>query len=173
MCPGLHPGRPRSWSLEQLLASPEVSSLGQLARRWETYLQSKSWTVHSDMFWTYPHSYMRCLPIQPFTKTSLQVIVLSFQRTLLTSESLWETSLETSVPFPAALKDFRPSNVLAVRMAQGRRDGGPRGGAGRGGVSQRRDLDGGDWSVGSYSLQPMIRSCEILQLMAYRFLIKL
>ena len=107
------------WSLEQLLASPEDSSLGQLARRWETYLRNKSWTVHSDRFWTYPHSYHEMPTADPALHQDLASdCLVIFKGDLNYRKLVGDLNWETSVPFPAALKDFRPSNVLAVRTAK-------------------------------------------------------
>ena len=107
------------WSLEQLLASPEDSALGQLARRWETYLRNKSWTVHSDGFWTFPHSYHEMPTADPALYQDLaNDCLVIFKGDLNYRKLVGDLNWETSVSFPAALKDFRPSNVLAVRTAK-------------------------------------------------------
>ena len=107
------------WSLEQLLTNPEDSALGQLARRWETHLRNKSWTVHSDGFWTYPHSYHEMSATDPELYQDLSTDSLVIYKGDLNYRKLvGDLNWETTVPFSAALKDFRPSNVLAVRTAK-------------------------------------------------------
>ena len=107
------------WSLEQMLGSPEESPLGQLARRWETHLRSGSWTVHSDAFWTYPHSYHEMPSTDPalYQDLSTDCLVI-FKGDLNYRKLVGDLNWQTTVPFSEALKRFRPGRVLAVRTAK-------------------------------------------------------
>ena len=104
------------WSMKQLLASPETAPLGQLARRWEARLRNKDWTVHSDAFWTFPHSYHEMPETDPALYQDLaNDCLVIFKGDLNYRKLVGDLNWETSVTFPEALRDFRPSNVLAVR----------------------------------------------------------
>ena len=107
------------WSMKQLLASPETAPLGQLARRWEARLRNKDWTVHSDAFWTFPHSYHEMPEADPALYQDLaNDCLVIFKGDLNYRKLVGDLNWETSVTFPEALRDFRPSNVLAVRTAK-------------------------------------------------------
>ena len=109
-----------TWTLGQLTGcSGENEALSVLAGRWQKYFQSSVWTSHADSFWTFPHTFNEMLDCDQELYTDLQGDQLViFKGDLNYRKLVGDLNWETTASFPAALRGFRPSRVLAVRTAK-------------------------------------------------------
>ena len=105
------------WSLNQLLNS--AGELSVIAQRWQKYLDDKIWTVHSDPFWTYPHCYneMNSVDSDLYSQLAQDALVI-FKGDLNYRKLVGDVNWQTTTPFPQALREFRPSDILAIRTAK-------------------------------------------------------
>ena len=107
-----------TWTLEKLAGSNEPA-LAEVGGRWLRHVEEARWTVHSDQFWTLPHTFNEMPQADPDLYSALaQADLIIFKGDLNYRKLVGDLNWETSVSFPTALKDFRPSNVLAVRTAK-------------------------------------------------------
>jgi len=106
-----------TWSLNQLLLGDE--NLSQLATRWQDFIGKGIWSVHSDSFWTYPHSCHEMAKAEPqlYQELSEDELVI-FKGDLNYRKLVGDLNWETTVSFGKALKDFRPTNIFAIRTAK-------------------------------------------------------
>ena len=108
-----------TWTLNQLMSCGQDSVLTKLANRWQEYINANVWTTHSDQFWTYPHSYHEMSETDPelFKDLSTDSLVI-FKGDLNYRKLVGDLNWETVASFPDALKEFRPSKILAIRTAK-------------------------------------------------------
>ena len=109
-----------TWTLDQLATcSGDNEVLAVLAGRWQKYFQTSVWTSHADSFWTYPHSYNE-MPVcdEELYNDLAQDGLVIFKGDLNYRKLVGDINWETTVPFHTALRQFRPSRVLAIRTAK-------------------------------------------------------
>ena len=104
------------WSLAQLAGEQHTA---QLAARWRHHLEAGVWSVHSDGFWTHPHTFHEMADCDPnlYNDLSNDALVI-FKGDLNYRKLVGDLNWQTTVPFSEALKGFRPGRVLAVRTAK-------------------------------------------------------
>ena len=108
-----------TWTLNQLMACGQDSVLTKLANRWQQYFNANVWTTHSDQFWTYPHSYHEMLAADPLLYKDLSTDALViFKGDLNYRKLVGDLNWETVATFSDALKEFRPTTILAIRTAK-------------------------------------------------------
>ena len=108
-----------TWTLNQLRSGGQESALTKLADRWQQYLNINVWTVHSDQFWTYPHSYHEMFEADPelYKDLSTDSLVI-FKGDLNYRKLVGDLNWETVATFSDALKEFRPTKILSIRTAK-------------------------------------------------------
>merc|ERR1719381_467900 len=107
-----------TWTLEKLAASKE-GALSELGGRWLRHVEEARWTVHSDQFWTLPHTFNEMPQADPDLYSALaQADLIIFKGELNYRKLVGDLNWETTVSFGKALKDFRPTNIFAIRTAK-------------------------------------------------------
>ena len=107
-----------TWTLNQLVGLQD-ESLPVLAQRWQKYFHSSVWSCQADSFWTFPHSYneMPSADQQLYADLSQDDLVI-FKGDLNYRKLVGDINWETTLSFSAALREFRPTRVLAIRTAK-------------------------------------------------------
>jgi len=107
------------WLLEFITASERDSSLQALGENWRASLESGHWTVHDHKFWTLPHDYSEMSTMASDLYASLaesKLIIfkgdLNYRK--LTGDRKWHIL----TPFRAALREFGPAPLVALRTAK-------------------------------------------------------
>ena len=107
-----------TWTLNQLVGLKD-QSLSVLAQRWQKYFDCSVWSCHADSFWTFPHGYNEMPSADQELYADLsQDHLLIFKGDLNYRKLVGDINWETTVSFSAALQEFRPTRVLAIRTAK-------------------------------------------------------
>ena len=73
--------------------------------RWKNYIQSGSWEMIVDPFWTYPHVYTELESTDPQLYTNLkQANILIFKGDLNYRKLVGDINWETTLPFKKSLQ---------------------------------------------------------------------
>jgi len=103
------------WCLDSLVRQNE-DILSFLGTRWKNYVQSGSWEMIVDPFWTYPHVYTELESTDPQLYTNLkQANILIFKGDLNYRKLVGDINWETTLPFKKSLQKFLPTNILSLR----------------------------------------------------------
>ena len=107
-----------TWTLEKLAASKEAA-LSEVGGRWLRHLEEARWTVHSDQFWTLPHTFNEMPQADPDLYSALaQADLIIFKGDLNYRKLVGDLNWETTVPLATAVQGFLPAPLLSLRTAK-------------------------------------------------------
>jgi len=107
-----------TWTLDKLAASREPA-LAELGGRWLRHVEEARWTVHSDQFWTLPHTFNEMPQADPDLYSALaQADLIIFKGDLNYRKLVGDLNWETTVPLATAVQGFLPAPLLSLRTAK-------------------------------------------------------
>jgi len=107
-----------TWTLDKLASSKEPV-LSELGGRWRKHVEEARWTVHSDQFWTLPHTFNEMSEADPDLYSALaQADLVIFKGDLNYRKLVGDLNWETTVPLATAVQGFLPAPLLSLRTAK-------------------------------------------------------
>ena len=107
-----------TWTLDKLASSKEPV-LSELGGRWMRHVEEARWTVHSDQFWTLPHTFNEMSEADPDLYSALaQADLVIFKGDLNYRKLVGDLNWETTVPLATAVQGFLPAPLLSLRTAK-------------------------------------------------------
>jgi len=105
-----------SWTLNKLTSLSDSPSLVTVGNRWKGFVDSGTWEIFDDAFWTYPHVFSEMATADPELYSELsQADLVIFKGDLNYRKLVGDVNWETTVPFSTALQGFLPSNIASLR----------------------------------------------------------
>lgn len=107
------------WLIDYLTANDQDATLQAIGQKWKSFVESKFWEIHDHKFWTLPYDYSEMKSVAgdlygSLSKASLIIFKGDLNYRKLSGDRKWHML----TPFRAALREFSPAPLVALRTAK-------------------------------------------------------